>query len=196
MARRPRGADPAGPAPSPERALSAHADQGRLSDGGCGRRGDLGALCKGEVPHVRTPIRIGEGVQVRNVAPKLGQHNAEIFGWLGVSGGDKSVERGAVFGEDAIRGPVTVQRVKRVAVQIAYARVGNRQGLRRSPHKAWVVEGSGATNPSRRRHHPRRRCCRRCRPTNRRSSSAPSRRRQSRSRRQQSPSRGRRPDPS
>ena len=39
----------------------------------------------GEVPHIRTPVRIGEGVRVRNVAPKLGQHNAEIFGRLGLS---------------------------------------------------------------------------------------------------------------
>jgi glutaryl-CoA transferase len=39
----------------------------------------------GEVPHIRTPIRIGEGVLVRNVAPKLGQHNVEIFGRLGMS---------------------------------------------------------------------------------------------------------------
>jgi len=39
----------------------------------------------GEVPHIRTPIRIGEGVRVRAVAPKLGEHNAEIFGRLGVS---------------------------------------------------------------------------------------------------------------
>jgi formyl-CoA transferase len=39
----------------------------------------------GEVPHIRSPVRIGEGVRVRNVAPKLGQHNAEIFGRLGVS---------------------------------------------------------------------------------------------------------------
>jgi formyl-CoA transferase len=38
----------------------------------------------GEVPHIRTPIKIGEGVRVRTVAPKLGQHNAEIFGRLGV----------------------------------------------------------------------------------------------------------------
>ena len=38
----------------------------------------------GEVPHIRTPVRIGEGVRVRNVAPKLGEHNAEIFGGLGV----------------------------------------------------------------------------------------------------------------
>jgi crotonobetainyl-CoA:carnitine CoA-transferase CaiB-like acyl-CoA transferase len=45
----------------------------------------------GEVPHIRTPIRIGEGVQVRSVAPKLGQHNAEIFGRLGVS--EPEVER-------------------------------------------------------------------------------------------------------
>jgi crotonobetainyl-CoA:carnitine CoA-transferase CaiB-like acyl-CoA transferase len=39
----------------------------------------------GEVPHIRTPIRIGEGVRVRAVALKLGQHNAEIFGRLGLS---------------------------------------------------------------------------------------------------------------
>jgi crotonobetainyl-CoA:carnitine CoA-transferase CaiB-like acyl-CoA transferase len=39
----------------------------------------------GEVPHIRTPVKIGEGVRVRNVAPKLGQHNVEIFGRLGVS---------------------------------------------------------------------------------------------------------------
>ena len=42
----------------------------------------------GEVPHIRTPIKIGEGVQVRNVAPKLGQHNAEIFARLGVTEAD------------------------------------------------------------------------------------------------------------
>jgi formyl-CoA transferase len=39
----------------------------------------------GEVPHIRTPVRIGEGVQVRSVAPKLGDHNAEIFGRLGIT---------------------------------------------------------------------------------------------------------------
>jgi len=39
----------------------------------------------GNVPHLRTPIRIGEGVRVRSVAPKLGEHNAEVFGRLGVS---------------------------------------------------------------------------------------------------------------
>ena len=38
-----------------------------------------------EVPHIRTPIKIGEGVRVRTVAPKLGQHNAEIFSRLGIS---------------------------------------------------------------------------------------------------------------
>jgi crotonobetainyl-CoA:carnitine CoA-transferase CaiB-like acyl-CoA transferase len=38
----------------------------------------------GEGPHIRTPVKIGEGVQVRNVAPKLGQHNPEIFGRLRV----------------------------------------------------------------------------------------------------------------
>jgi len=39
----------------------------------------------GEVPHIRTPIKIGEGVRVRTLAPKLAQHNAEIFGRLGVT---------------------------------------------------------------------------------------------------------------
>ena len=30
-------------------------------------------------------LNIGESVRVRTLAPKLGQHNAEIFGRLGVS---------------------------------------------------------------------------------------------------------------
>jgi crotonobetainyl-CoA:carnitine CoA-transferase CaiB-like acyl-CoA transferase len=38
----------------------------------------------GEVSHIRTPVTIGEGVRVRTAAPKLGQHNAEIFGHLGI----------------------------------------------------------------------------------------------------------------
>ena len=37
------------------------------------------------MPHIRTPVRIGEGVRVRNVAPTLGQHNAEIFGRVGIT---------------------------------------------------------------------------------------------------------------
>src|SRR5262249_5680902 len=32
----------------------------------------------GWVPHIRTPIRIGEGIRGRNVAPKLGQRNADL----------------------------------------------------------------------------------------------------------------------
>jgi formyl-CoA transferase len=43
-----------------------------------------------EVPHIRTPIKIGESVRVRTVAPKLGQHNAEIFGRLGVSEAERN----------------------------------------------------------------------------------------------------------
>src|SRR5215469_11066851 len=39
----------------------------------------------GEVAHIRTPVKIGESVRVRNVAPKLGQHNTDIFGRLGVA---------------------------------------------------------------------------------------------------------------
>ncbi|HJU18449.1 MAG TPA: CoA transferase [Stellaceae bacterium] len=42
----------------------------------------------GEVPHIRTPIRIGDEVKVRSVAPRLGEHNAEIFGRLGVTEAD------------------------------------------------------------------------------------------------------------
>jgi crotonobetainyl-CoA:carnitine CoA-transferase CaiB-like acyl-CoA transferase len=42
----------------------------------------------GEVPYIRTPIRIGAGQRVHYVVPKLGQHNAEIFGRLGVSEAD------------------------------------------------------------------------------------------------------------
>ena len=37
----------------------------------------------GEVPHVRTPIKMGDDIAVRTVAPKLGQHNEEVFGALG-----------------------------------------------------------------------------------------------------------------
>lgn len=42
----------------------------------------------GQVPHIRTPVKIGDGIKVRHVAPKLGQHNAEIYGRLGYSAGD------------------------------------------------------------------------------------------------------------
>ena len=47
----------------------------------------------GEVPHIRTPVRIGEGVRVRTVAPKLGQHNAEIFGRLGLGAAEMAALR-------------------------------------------------------------------------------------------------------
>ena len=52
----------------------------------------------GEVAHIRTPIRIGDSVRVRTVAPKLGQHNAEIFGRLGLGEADlaKLREKGVV----------------------------------------------------------------------------------------------------
>ena len=42
----------------------------------------------GDVPHIRTPVRIGESIKVRAVAPKLGEHNAEIYGRLGYSASD------------------------------------------------------------------------------------------------------------
>jgi crotonobetainyl-CoA:carnitine CoA-transferase CaiB-like acyl-CoA transferase len=42
----------------------------------------------GEVPHIRTPIRMNDDIRVRSVAPRLGEHNAEIFAGLGLSGAD------------------------------------------------------------------------------------------------------------
>jgi crotonobetainyl-CoA:carnitine CoA-transferase CaiB-like acyl-CoA transferase len=45
----------------------------------------------GEVPHIRTPIKIGESLRVRTVAPKLGKHNDETFGRLGLS--EAEIER-------------------------------------------------------------------------------------------------------
>ncbi|HYU12310.1 MAG TPA: CoA transferase [Stellaceae bacterium] len=42
----------------------------------------------GEVPHVRTPVKMGDSVRVRAVAPKLGQHNAEVFGRVGLNTAD------------------------------------------------------------------------------------------------------------
>ena len=43
----------------------------------------------GRVPHIRTPIKMsGSAVAVRAVAPKLGQHTAEVLGALGYSEAD------------------------------------------------------------------------------------------------------------
>ncbi len=39
----------------------------------------------GDVPHVRTPIKMGNAIGVRHVAPRLGEHNAEIYGSVGIS---------------------------------------------------------------------------------------------------------------
>jgi crotonobetainyl-CoA:carnitine CoA-transferase CaiB-like acyl-CoA transferase len=52
----------------------------------------------GQVPHIRTPVKIGDVVRVRTAAPKLGQHNAEIFARLGVTAADLAGlrERGVV----------------------------------------------------------------------------------------------------
>jgi formyl-CoA transferase len=52
----------------------------------------------GDVAHIRTPVKIGDAVCVRSVAPKLGQHNSEIFARLGVTVADLAGlrERGVV----------------------------------------------------------------------------------------------------
>jgi hypothetical protein len=36
----------------------------------------------GEIPHIRTPVRIDEGVRVRAIALKLRRHNAQSFAGL------------------------------------------------------------------------------------------------------------------
>jgi crotonobetainyl-CoA:carnitine CoA-transferase CaiB-like acyl-CoA transferase len=65
----------------------------------------------GEVPRIRTPIRIGEGVRVRTVAPKLGQCNAEIFGRLGVSEPEmKELRTKGVLSSRQARCPATARR--------------------------------------------------------------------------------------
>ena len=45
----------------------------------------------GEASHIRTPVKIGDSVKVRTVAPTLGEHNAEIYGRFGCSAADLSV---------------------------------------------------------------------------------------------------------
>ena len=42
----------------------------------------------GEAPHIRTPVKIGDSIKVRAVAPKLGEHNAEIYEKLGYGAAD------------------------------------------------------------------------------------------------------------
>ncbi|MCB1509829.1 MAG: CoA transferase [Hyphomicrobiaceae bacterium] len=41
----------------------------------------------GDVPHIRVPIRMGDGVAVRRVAPRLGEHNAEVLALAGIDAG-------------------------------------------------------------------------------------------------------------
>jgi len=47
----------------------------------------------GEVPHIRTPVKIGDSIRVRAVAPKLGEHNAEIYEKLGYGAADLAALR-------------------------------------------------------------------------------------------------------
>jgi crotonobetainyl-CoA:carnitine CoA-transferase CaiB-like acyl-CoA transferase len=42
----------------------------------------------GDVAHIRTPIRMAADVAVRHVAPRLGEHNAEVLATLGVDAGE------------------------------------------------------------------------------------------------------------
>lgn len=42
----------------------------------------------GDVPHIRTPIKMGDSIAVRSVAPRLGEHNAEVFGTVGATAED------------------------------------------------------------------------------------------------------------
>jgi formyl-CoA transferase len=38
----------------------------------------------GNVPHLRVPVKVGEEIRVRTVAPRLGEHNQEVLGGLGL----------------------------------------------------------------------------------------------------------------
>jgi crotonobetainyl-CoA:carnitine CoA-transferase CaiB-like acyl-CoA transferase len=48
----------------------------------------------GDVPHVRVPIKMGGSIAVRSVAPKLGQHNTEVFHGVGRSASDLAALKG------------------------------------------------------------------------------------------------------
>jgi crotonobetainyl-CoA:carnitine CoA-transferase CaiB-like acyl-CoA transferase len=52
----------------------------------------------GAVAHVRVPIKMGGSIAVRTVAPKLGQHNGEVFGSVGRSAADLAAlkEKGVI----------------------------------------------------------------------------------------------------
>jgi crotonobetainyl-CoA:carnitine CoA-transferase CaiB-like acyl-CoA transferase len=45
----------------------------------------------GDVPHIRTPVKIDGSIRVRVAAPKLGQNNAEIFHRIRLS--EQDIER-------------------------------------------------------------------------------------------------------
>jgi len=47
----------------------------------------------GDVPHIRTPVRMASPVAVRRVAPRLGEHNEEVLGALGVDAGELAALR-------------------------------------------------------------------------------------------------------
>lgn len=42
----------------------------------------------GDVPHIRVPIKMGDSISVRHVAPRLGEHNAEVYGSVGATAED------------------------------------------------------------------------------------------------------------
>ena len=47
----------------------------------------------GDVPHIRTPVRMASPVAVRHVAPRLGEHNDEVLGALGIAPGERTALR-------------------------------------------------------------------------------------------------------
>ncbi len=52
----------------------------------------------GDVPHIRVPIKMGDQLAVRHVAPRLGEHNSEVYRAVGATDDDLAElkERGVI----------------------------------------------------------------------------------------------------
>jgi Response regulator receiver domain len=75
------GADKCGSCPA------RHSRNKHMQDARCSGSQPRIARSSPEPPQAAYPSHsIGDGIRVRTVAPKLGQHNAEVFGRIGVTG--------------------------------------------------------------------------------------------------------------
>ena len=94
------------------------------------------------------PIKIGDSVRVRDVAPKLGQDNAEIIGRLGVSKAEmlwRREERRAVNLCRVAAGAITRRARRGVLVLVPgqrHAGHPRRSGARGKPFSSYSVTGN------------------------------------------------------